>query len=229
MARINADITEPAHVDPSTIAWVDSPVAGVERKRLERVGDEVARVTSLVRYAPNSSFTSHTHGGGEEFLVLDGVFGDDHGDYPMGTYVRNPVGSSHTPRVDAQGCLIFVKLWWMHAEDQERVVVDFNAPEGWQETAYGARRVLFESPREHVALIRLEAGQRWTPAPGSGGDELFIISGEATTDGALLAAHHWVRRPGRERAAVVSEAGALIYIKSGHLDHPPALPAAARA
>jgi hypothetical protein len=65
---------------------------GVERMMLDRIGDEVARATSLVRYAPNSTFSPHVHGGGEEFFVLEGEFGDEHRTYPAGTYVRNPIG-----------------------------------------------------------------------------------------------------------------------------------------
>ena len=87
------------------------PIPGVERRLLERVGEEVARATSLVRYAPGSSFSPHSHDGGEEFLVMDGVFTDEEmGDFPAGYYVRNPVGSSHTPSSE-EGCIIFVKLW----------------------------------------------------------------------------------------------------------------------
>lgn len=56
------------------LPWVDSPVAGVQRRMLDRIGGEVARATSIVRYAPGSHFSRHTHHGGEEFLVLDGVF-----------------------------------------------------------------------------------------------------------------------------------------------------------
>ena len=64
---------------------------------LDRIGDEVARATSIVRYAPGSSFARHEHAKGEEFLVLEGIFSDDSGDYPAGFYVRNPPGSGHTP------------------------------------------------------------------------------------------------------------------------------------
>jgi anti-sigma factor ChrR (cupin superfamily) len=77
---------------------------------LDRIGDEVVRATSIVRYAPGSHFSAHTHGGGEEFFVLNGVFQDEHGDYPVGSYVRNPPTSSHVPGSDL-GCVIFVKLW----------------------------------------------------------------------------------------------------------------------
>ena len=55
----------------------------------DRVGGELARATSLVRYAPASSFERHAHSGGEEVLVLDGVFTDENGDYSAGTYLRN--------------------------------------------------------------------------------------------------------------------------------------------
>src|ERR1700758_3277250 len=90
---------------------------------LDRIGNEVARATSIVRYAANSRFTAHTHGGGEEFLVLDGVFSDEHGDYPAGSYVRNPPSSSHTPG-SRQGCTIFVKLWQFDPDDRTVVRID---------------------------------------------------------------------------------------------------------
>jgi hypothetical protein len=90
---------------------------------LDRIGDEVARATSIVRYAPHSRFSAHTHGGGEEFLVLDGVFQDEHGDYPAGTYIRNPPTSSHTPG-SKPGCTIFVKLWQFDPDDRTPVRID---------------------------------------------------------------------------------------------------------
>ena len=69
--RINADFSKPAFVIPSADDWVHSPESGVDRLMLDRIGDEVARATSLVRYAAGSSFASHTHAKGEEFLVLE--------------------------------------------------------------------------------------------------------------------------------------------------------------
>src|SRR5215469_13150683 len=87
---------------------------------LDRTGDEVARATSIVRYAPASRFAAHTHDGGEEFLVLEGVFQDEHGDYPAGSYVRNPPTSRHTPG-SAPGCMLFVKLWQFDLEDRKPV------------------------------------------------------------------------------------------------------------
>lgn len=96
------------HADPGHRAVVDS--------------GEVARATSIVRYSPGSRFSPHEHGGGEEFLVLEGVFSDEHGDDGPGTYVRNPVGSAHAP-FSAAGCTILVKLRQMDPADQSRPAV----------------------------------------------------------------------------------------------------------
>ncbi|MEB3216481.1 MAG: cupin domain-containing protein [Nostocales cyanobacterium 94392] len=121
--KLNADISQRVVLFSEDIPWVDSPMPGVQRRMLERDGEEVARATSIVRYAPNSYFAEHTHGGGEEFLVLDGIFSDEHGDYPPGTYIRNPIGSKHKP-FSREGCTIFVKLWQMHPDDEQPVVID---------------------------------------------------------------------------------------------------------
>src|SRR6201993_3091070 len=117
--NLNSDFAARAAVHAGRLDWTPSPIPGVDRRMLDRIGDEVARATSIVRYAPHSRFPSHTHGGGEEFLVLDGVFQDEHGDYPAGTYVRNPPTSSHTPG-SQPGCTIFVKLWQFDPSDRTR-------------------------------------------------------------------------------------------------------------
>lgn len=95
--EINADFDKRVVIRPGDYHWASSPMPGVMRMMLDRVGDEVARATTIVRYAPNSEFSPHIHSGGEEFFVLEGVFSDEHGDYPTGTYVRNPMGTGHTP------------------------------------------------------------------------------------------------------------------------------------
>ena len=108
--QINSDFSSTALVHTEQLAWTPSPMAGVDRRMLDRIGGEMARATSIVRYAPGSRFSAHTHSGGEEFVVLDGVFQDEFGDFPTGTYVRNPPTTAHTPGSET-GCTIFVKLW----------------------------------------------------------------------------------------------------------------------
>ncbi|HKE95561.1 MAG TPA: cupin domain-containing protein, partial [Povalibacter sp.] len=121
--ELNADFSQRVVVHAARLPWAASPMPGVERRMLDRIGDEVARATSIVRYAPGSHFSAHTHGGGEEFLVIEGVFQDEHGDYPVGSYIRNPPTSSHTPGSES-GCVIFVKLWQFAPDDRTRVCID---------------------------------------------------------------------------------------------------------
>src|SRR5919199_2619515 len=119
--RFNDDLSRPVVVHAGRMDWVPSPAAGVDRRMLFRVGGEVARATSIVRYAPGSAFPRHAHGGGEEILVLEGVFQDEHGDYPAGCYFRNPPGTSHVP-ASKEGCTIFVRLWQFREGDAAQVV-----------------------------------------------------------------------------------------------------------
>ena len=111
--EINADFAKRVLVHSDALPWVPSPMPGVERRTLDRIGDEVARATSILRYAPHSTFSPHMHGWGEEFIVLEDVFQDEHSYYPAGTYMRNPPTSRHRPG-SKSGCTIFVKLADVH-------------------------------------------------------------------------------------------------------------------
>ena len=144
--NINDDFAARAAVHADALDWVPSPMPGVERKMLDRVGGEVARATTLVRYAPGSHFSPHVHSGGEEFIVLDGVFQDEHGNYPAGSYVRNPPTSRHRPGSEP-GCTIFVKLWQFDPDDRTEVRLNLFDP------APGAdAREIFGDERERVSV-----------------------------------------------------------------------------
>src|SRR5690606_40967532 len=106
--------------------WVPSPAAGVERKPLAREESERGHATSVVRYAPGASFSRHEHPLGEEILVLEGVFSDETGHYPAGTYIRNPPGSGHAP-FSEEGCTLLVKLHQFDPRDTATVRIDTNA------------------------------------------------------------------------------------------------------
>jgi quercetin dioxygenase-like cupin family protein len=186
--------------------WLESPQPGVARKLLERDGAEVARATSIVRYAPDSSFSHHVHERGEEFLVLEGVFSDEHGDYAAGSYVRNPPGSDHRP-LSRGGCTIFVKLRQFAPDDQARTVI--GPTEGWS----GDRKQLHVHRRERVELRRLDA-----PATiaSDGGIEILVVEGRVRLDRSDAPRWTWWRTPARS-VEVAPLGSALVWIKSGHL------------
>ena len=54
--KLHADLSQRVVVESESLDWVDSPMVGVQRRMLERDGEEVARATSIVRYAPDSHF-----------------------------------------------------------------------------------------------------------------------------------------------------------------------------
>ena len=98
MDGLNQNFQSRVVIDTLTQDWHSSPSSGVKRIYLERDNySEFAKASSIVEYEADSSFQSHTHENGEEFLVLSGTFSDENGDYPSGTYVRNPHGTSHSP------------------------------------------------------------------------------------------------------------------------------------
>jgi len=214
---INANLAERVVINTDELPWVDSPLPGVQRRMLERDGDEVARATSIVRYAPGSDFSPHTHGGGEEFLVLEGVFSDEHGDYPPGTYVRNPPGSSHKPS-SRNGCTIFVKLRQMDAADQQHVRIDTDTA-GWSpETEAGCWRLpLYNRATENVALVKLRPGVQLPSHAHACGEEILILEGVLEDEHGRYPRGTWLRNPPGSRHAPGSSEGCLIYVKEGHL------------
>ena len=213
---VNPDFTQRVVIATQTLAWVASPQPGVERRVLDRIGGEVARATSLVRYAAASTFPVHEHGLGEEFLVLDGVFSDEHGDYPAGTYVRNPPGSSHVPRT-RPGCTIFVKLRQMSPAENGRVVVNTKA-QSWRAVDSGLHRLaLFDLHDEFVAMEKLDAGARLPDEAQAGGEEIFVLSGDLADDAGIYVPETWIRNPAGHRRALRSQRGVVYWVKRGHL------------
>lgn len=186
---------------------------------LDRVGGEIARATSLVRFAPNSTFSEHTHGGGEEFLVLEGAFGDEHHVYPAGTYVRNPVGTSHSPSVGDQGCLILVKLYQMDDDDQEQLVVDTNVTTWSSGTVPGIEIMhLHEYGDVRVAMIRWAPNTPFKAHSHPGGEEVYVIEGAYYDEHGEYSAGSWIRSPhGSRHAPYTRDEGALIFVTMGHL------------
>lgn len=213
--ELNADFSKRVVVHAAQEPWVASPMPGVDRRMLDRIGDEVARATSIVRYAPGSAFSAHTHTGGEEFLVLEGVFQDEHGDYPAGTYVRNPPTSSHTPGA-ADGCTIFVKLWQFDLADRTEVrgaMADMLGPvhDG------AARAELHRDAREVVSHLTLAPGAVLTEAV-PGGIEVLVLDGAVREGSDHLTAWSWLRLPdGMALRATAGPEGARLWMKTGHL------------
>lgn len=217
---LNADFSQRVMLRAEDADWVPSPLAGVTRRMLDRVGGEVARATSVVRYAPGSSFSRHVHGGGEEFLVLEGVFSDENGDYPAGHYLRNPPGTAHAPHSQA-GCVILVKLWQFAADDLQPVHVDTHAAPGWQRDAASRldRLLLHEHRGVRTQLLRA--------SPGAGlsstlrdemGAEFYVLDGALAEGQQMLGPGAWLRLPqGPLPMLRAGPEGVRLFVKTGAL------------
>lgn len=201
--RLNDDLLLPAIMHGASLQWISSPIPGVKRRPFYRVGGEQARATSLVCYVPGSHFSAHQHSGGEEFLVIEGVFEDENGRYPTGTYVRNPPGSGHTPGA-SEGCMIFVRLRQFHVDDRKQLVTRINVQ---------GDQLLFENPHEKVWIQSVQSNLR-IKILNPRGLELLVLDGTLVGEDFLLQPLSWMRLPsGMTFEAEAGVDGARLWLK----------------
>ena len=215
--QINADETQRCVVNSEQLAWIASPQSQVRRRLLARDGGEVARATSIVRYAPGARFTAHLHALGEEILVLEGTLSDELGDYGPGSYLKNPPGSSHAP-FSVDGCTLFVKLRHLQPQDSERVVVDTRRARWRQGMVEGLTVLpLSEFGTTHTALVRWAPGTFFNPHRHYGGEEIFVVEGVFEDEHGRYPQGCWIRSPHLSQHQPFSREGCLILVKTGHL------------
>lgn len=202
--QLNSDFSQKVLIHDRDNPWQTSPAIGVERKMLDRIGNEIARATTIVRFAPQSSFEPHTHYGGEEYIVLDGVFQDESGNFPAGSYVRNPPMSRHTPSSEL-GATIFVKLWQFDPKDRTHLIININSIDLISDALrYGIKSsTLFKDTREHVSV------EKWLPNTShnldfQSGAEILVLNGSLTENGQRLCERDWIRFPVKTQTQLTS-------------------------
>lgn len=210
------DFSKHIVIDTLAESWTDSPMPGVKRKRLAREDAEQGHATSIVMYEPGAKFSTHGHPLGEEILVLDGVFSDETGHYPAGTYLRNPEGFQHAPYSD-EGCILFVKLHQFQEGDSTQVCIDTNATP-WQQGIGGLKVMsLHQYGSESVALVKWPANEHFQPHTHFGGEEIYVISGEFIDEHGRYPKGSWIRSPHMSQHNPFVEQETIILVKVGHL------------
>lgn len=214
--QTNTDFTIPIVVDVSALAWHASPNPAVWRKSLYREGGEYGPVTSVVRYDAASRFASHVHPGGEEILVLDGVFSDERGDYPTGVYLLNPEGSAHAP-FSREGCLLFVRLRQYAGKDRPQLVLN-TVTQDWATTDNDGvvEKSLYRQSgyAESMSLLRCAPGAAVRLPAKSGIMEIFVIDGAIQGRTGNHQALSWLRLPPATAGHTLqSRSGALLYVR----------------
>ena len=216
-ATINGDLSRRVAVDTEQMPWTPSPSRTVYRKRVHLVGPaESGQVTSIVRYEPSSTFHGHEHPDGEEILVLDGVFSDEHGDWPAGTYLLNPEGFRHAP-FSRDGCILFVKLRQLPGRTREHVALRTESMP-WQATPRTGVEVRpLYAQTGFADSMRLE---RWSRAPLGRidyphGAELLVLEGAFADAEGAFARGAWLRLPPGASHSPSTADGCVLYIKEG--------------
>ena len=214
--EINADYNQRVVINHHDLPWVASPQAGVQRRMLERQGDEVAKATSIVRYDPGSQFPKHVHGLGEEIFVLEGLFCDESGDYAAGSYLMNPPGSSHAPFSES-GCMLFVKLRHLGPEQLEREVIDTTMAPWYQGLVEGLSVMPLMRQGSGSSLVRWAPGTYFNPHRHFGGEEIFVVDGVFEDEHGRYPKGTWIRSPHLSQHKPFSKEGCTIFVKTGHL------------
>ena len=213
---LNMQFDQTVVIDTNQQEWEASPMPGVWRKPLAREAAEHGHTTSLVRYDPGSYFSEHRHPLGEEILVLDGVFSDEHGDYETGTYLRSPPGSRHSP-FSKEGCVLLVKLEQFDAADTEAVCIDTNKASWMPGESKLEIMPLHDFEHESVALMKWAAHTKFLPHRHFGGEEVYVLSGTLEDEYGHYPAGTWIRNPHNSEHCPYVEDEAVIWIKTGHL------------
>ena len=218
--HINADFNERVVVDSRAMEWRASPSGTVWRRRLAiSRGAETGIVTSIVRYDADSSFAEHPHPGGEEIFVLDGVFSDQHGDYPAGSFLLNPESFRHAPRSE-DGCMLFVKLRQYAGAARERCMIDSSAMDWLRGPNPGTWfKPLYTQPGfpERIRLVRLDPGAGPVTHDHPGGEEIFVLEGAVEDEGGRYATGTWIRHPAGSSHATFSRTGCTMLVREGFL------------
>ena len=213
---LNMDFQQQVVIATAEQEWVRSPMPGVWRKPLAREDAESGHATSIVRYEPGARFSLHDHPKGEEILVLEGVFSDETGDYPAGTYFRNPRGFRHAP-FSTEGCVLLVKLHQFQPDDTHHIVIDtLSAP---FRPGSGNLQVLplHQHVSEQVALVHWPAGEHFQAHSHFGGEEIYVIRGEFKDEHGSYPQGTWIRSPHMSRHQPFVVEDTLIWVKVGHL------------
>ena len=214
---LNADLSQRCVVNGNTLPWQACPSPLVHHKLLERIGGEVARTTSIVRYDAGAKFNLHEHGLGEEILVLDGTLSDEFGDYGPGTYLKNPSGSSHAP-YSGDGCTLFVKLRHFSPDDREKVVIHTRQSPWFRGMVEGLTVMpLSEFGTSHTAMVRWAPETYFNPHRHYGGEEIYVVEGVFSDENGSYPQGSWIRSPHLSQHKPFSVEGCLILVKTGHL------------
>ena len=214
--NLNMDFDKRVVIQTEQMDWHASPSISVFRKPLARANQESGHATSIVKYVKGASFEKHAHPKGEEILVLDGIFSDEYGDYPQGSYIRNPPGTSHSP-FSKDGCTLLVKLHQFQSSDKEKLIINTNIAQ-WHQGIGGLKVMpLHNHIHENAALVKWPKNEVFQAHNHLGGEEIYVIKGAFQDQYGKYPKGTWIRSPHNSQHTPFVEEETIIWVKTGHL------------
>lgn len=212
--EINANFHLPVSVKTNVFDWQGFTKAGIRQRSLERLVGRHSRLTAVAQFAAGQVFKKIAHEHGVEFLVLSGKFSDEHGDYGVGSYVRNPAAAYRMP-FTRDGCTVLLKVGRFQLLDQKRVVVNTrDSHRKWKATGEPGVSCLdlHQFSEQHVSLHKIRAECWITFKCLNLALEIFVIEGDISVSGSHYEAGTWLRYPPGSRIKVRSKHGCCLYI-----------------
>lgn len=214
--EFNADFSQRVVIHPSDKQWGETQMSGVRFQLLEACCLPYPRRTLVLDCKPGSVINKHDSQMEVEFFVLDGEIADENGNYPKGTYVRNPNGSSHAH--SKLGCRLFVKLSQIHEEDQGQRVINTKRESKWLPGPVEGTEIypLHMWDCESVFLIRWLSEASFKPTLNPDGEEIYVVHGQLNDKQGTYPKGSWIRNPPVSWQSWEADNGTIVYYKHGH-------------
>lgn len=213
---INMDFTKRVVLDTNVVDWQKTGVNGITIKPLAIQDDDLGHLTAMIRYNDKSVYTRKERSNGEELLVLAGTFSTHSGDYPTGTYYRNPRDILQLP-FSQHGCIVFAKLNQIHPEDNQKIAKNV-CTDAWVDSKYSAKmQFLSQHGTEQTLMVKWPKGYAYKGEGNVGGTEIFVISGELHDDTNCYSAGTWLRTMGAPFSNGKVKEEMVALVKYGHL------------
>jgi len=215
-SSLNMDFSQGACLRPDDLEWLSGSIDGASYAYLERDNGGSSHASYFLRLTAGASFSLQSNVRGVELFVLEGTFSDTAGDYPAGTYIRNPLGIIDN-FLTQEGCKLFIKLDQFSKEDIAHVVTRPQDRQ-WQ-NGIGSLKVLglHAHNTESSALVAWPKNEVFQSHNHMGGEEIVVISGRFIDEHGEYPAGTWIRSPHMSKHFPRVEEETLIYVKVGHL------------
>lgn len=204
---MNSDYDKRALIDTNGLVWEKTEHQGVFKKTLAL---NMKEETALIKLEGNTSLNSSSQLNSAEIFVLDGIYINEFGEFPQGTYLHLPKEDEAFVRTTS-GCIIFRKT--NQSKDEQQVIINTSNSE-WL-PGQGNLEVL--PLHTQTALVKWPKNERFIPHKHWGGEEIFVLKGTFMDEHGEYPHGSWIRSPHLSEHYPYVDEETIIFVKTGHL------------